>query len=181
VRLSDNYPLSLFCVTVFLMISYASLKILVLSGLALVATILGFLVALASATRTIYPKVRNSSLYQILMLFDMTALAQIVRKRMDEIKGKGKKMRQDMMVFGTIVFPISVFWMVGQFFQGGTYFNMDNGVSVYVPALAEEVTNVSIFTLILAIILFVLSILLIEFGFYGKFGKWLGVREYDEK
>ena len=174
-NLSDNYYLSLICVTILLIISLGINTFLIKNGWALIPTsfgYLGFVVTIASALRTICPQVRKNGLYQFAMLFNVTALAQIVRKRMNEMREKRKKNRQEFLVVGTAAFPLSIFWIVGIFLLGGTYVNTDNGTSVSVMAIIEKITASSLFALIMAGSLLVLSIFSIRFGF-GKCEKWI--------
>jgi hypothetical protein len=177
-RLSDNYILSLICVTIFLTISYMFLT--PFTTLAWIFAIWGSLTTIAIIIRTIFPKVRNSILYQILILFDVTALAQIIRKKMTEVKGKGRKKRQGVMLMGTLSYSMGVFLAVKQFFFGGTLTNMDNGISVYIPPLIEKITYGAFVILILAAVAFIISIFLIGIGFYGKFEKFKSINEFAE-
>jgi len=92
------------------------------------------------------------------MLFDVTALAQIVRKRMNEVRGKGSKHRQEAMVYSTGLFPFSA----------------------YIIALSvEDKTNAFYFIFVLAWFMLAISILLIGYGFYGsdKCRRWLAIED----
>ena len=142
-NIPDDYILSLVCVTVVLIMSFKFTTLFSNDGLVAIPAAfgyLGFLVTFISAIRVLYPQVRNSGLFRLVMLFDVVTLAQIVKKSMIEIKGKGKKYRQNAMVYGTALFPLSIFWIAGIFFLGGTYVNTDNATSVYVPAMIEKIS-----------------------------------------
>ncbi len=157
-KLDDNYLLSLFCVTIFLILSYNLLLFSELGLLVIPATfvLFGYVLTLISATRAIYPQVRNHKSYKMLMLFDVTALAQIVRKKMNEVTGEGRKHRQDAMVYGTGLLPFSAF---------------------FIATSTEEKTNAFYFIFSISWILFGFSILLIGYGFYDseKCRKWLHI------
>jgi hypothetical protein len=147
-------------VTIFLILSYNLLLFSDLGLFVIPATFgfFGFVITLISVTRAIYPQVRNYKAYKTLMLFDVTALAQIVRKKMNEVKGKGRRYRQEAIVYGTGLFPFSAFIIALSF---------------------EDKTNAFYFIFAIACFMLAISILLIGYGVYGydKCRRWLGIED----
>lgn len=176
--LSDNYPLGLICVTVFLIVSDMLVtNFTELGGIwAVTVTIfigLGSLGVLATSIRTIFPKVRNSVLYQILMLFDVTSLLQIIRRNMNQ----AGRTRQAAMVGGTLFYGMSLFLLITLFTSGISVMNIDNGLWGYAPPLSQEITVGSLIMLVIFLFVFVTSMQLIAFGFYN-YDKWDSVKEF---
>ena len=185
-QLSDNYVLSLVSVTLFLIVSYELGALLTNNGLYLVPAsfgYLGLLVRIASAIQTIYPQVKKSDLYQFVMLFDFTALAKIIRKKTNQLKGKEKKTRQTAMVIGTPLFILSMFGLVQLVFLGGRLTSLDliNATTVYIPPMIQEITNGAWFMLLLLLSLVSVSIVLIGYGYYYTFSRWKRVNEFLEE
>jgi hypothetical protein len=181
-RLSVHYALTLLCVTLVLVISLGLGTLLTKNGWYIIPSSFGYLglaVTITSALQAFSPKFRQKWWCKAIMLFDITALAELVRKKMIEVSGKGRKHRQDAMVYGTILFPLSVFWIAGIFFLGGTYVNTDSGTSVYISAMIDKLSIAQYFLLAMASFLLCMSILLIRYGF-GKSGKWLGLKENEK-
>jgi hypothetical protein len=185
-HLSDKYILSLAFVTLFLIISYEIGTLFTNNGFYVIPVsfgYLGFLVSITSAIRTIYPQVRKSGLYQFVMLFDVTALAQIIRNKMNQIKGKGKKKRQTAMVVGTPTFILSMFGLIRLVFLGGRLTSIDliNATTAYIPSMIQEITNGAWFILMILLSLVSASIVLIGYGYYDMFRRWKSVNEFLEE
>ena len=184
-KLSVHYALSLLCVTLVLVLSLGLGTLLTKNGWYIIPSSFGYLglaVTITSALQAISPKFRQKWWCKAIMLFDITALAEILRKRMNEITGEGRKHRQNAMIYGTTLFPSSTFWIAGIFFLGGTYVNTDNGTSVYVPAMIDKLSNAQYLLLAMASFMLAMSILLVGYGFYGnrRFGQSSGIIANDK-
>ena len=114
------------------------------------------------------------------MLFDATTLAEIIKKRIDQLKGKEKKKRQIAMIVGTPVFILCMFFLVQLVFLGGSLTTLDlmNPTTVYIPPMIQEVTNGSWFMLFIFMILLSTAIVAIGYGYYDVFRRWKKVDDF---